>query len=54
MYGFNTEKLLMLMKFQTVMMQYIMFGMYTTFRKFSIEKTVNPQISLLMKMIEER
>ena len=32
--GFNMEKLLMIIKFQTVIMQYMMFIMYTTIIKF--------------------
>ena len=41
MSGLNMDNLLMIMSFQAVMMQYMMFGMYTTFRKFPIENAVN-------------
>ena len=40
---YNTEKFIIFLKLQTVMLQYMMFVMYTTFRKFPIENAENLQ-----------
>ena len=41
------DKLLMLMNFKMVVMQYMMFGMNTTIRKFLIKNAVNIKNSLI-------
>ena len=43
MSGLNIEKLLMLMYFQRVMIQWVIFRMYTPVRKFPMENAVNLQ-----------
>ena len=48
----NMEKLLMLLKFQTAMMQYMIFGMYKNIINFLIQNLVKFKIVSLLTMIE--
>ena len=52
MSGLNTKKLLMLMKYQTAMMQYLMFGVNITLIKFLTQNALNIKTVFLLMIIE--